>query len=483
MISLSFAQKENIGFQYVMDALQLNSPYGEERARQLRPFTREQKPELLRQLDNVRRVMEGESACSEDMSRMLRVFMTVKNVRPTAKRILEVPLNEIELFEIKRFLLKTEEMAGPFAAVQSVLNLEGIALEDTTPALDLLDPEHNRVAAFFIGDHYSKALQNIRRKKRELEEQLRRMGMKDEKDFTCACYFDEVGNIPEKGEILSWAESSAVVYANSVLGARCNRNSGIIDVMGSMLGYVPYFGLLTDEGRKATWVVEVKTTKKPEAQLLGSAIGMKVMEDVPYIRGLDAWLGTELNKDNKAYLKDFGAATASNGAVGLYHIEHLTPEAVEQGDALIAPGAQVYVVDDAELERVKASYPVIWKNPNAKPKLAFIGCPHLTMDQLIDWTKKLEEGLKASGRDKLAVPTVLTTAPPVLEEFNKGPYAYRLKKTGAILSYICPLMYMNNPLSKSMPVITCSNKLRTYTSAKFYSEDEIVGIITGKETK
>ena len=315
------------------------------------------------------------------------------------------------------------------------------------------------------------------------EEQLRRMGMKDEKDFTCACYFDEVGNIPEKGEVLSWAESSAVVYANSVLGARCNRNSGIIDVMGSMLGYVPYFGLLTDEGRKATWVVEVKTTKKPEAQLLGSAIGMKVMEDVPYIRGLDAWLGTELNKDNKAYLKDFGAATASNGAVGLYHIEHLTPEAVEQGDALIAPGAQVYVVDDAELERVKASYPVIWKNPNAKPKLAFIGCPHLTMDQLIDWTKKLEEGLKASGRDKLAVPTVLTTAPPVLEEFNKGPYAYRLKKTGAILSYICPLMYMNNPLSKSMPVITCSNKLRTYTSAKFYSEDEIVGIITGKETK
>ena len=262
------------------------------------------------------------------------------------------------------------------------------------------------------------------------EEQLRRMGMKDEKDFTCACYFDEVGNIPEKGEVLSWAESSAVVYANSVLGARCNRNSGIIDVMGSMLGYVPCFGLLTDEGRKATWVVEVKTTKKPEAQLLGSAIGMKVMEDVPYIRGLDAWLGTELNKDNKAYLKDFGAATASNGAVGLYHIEHLTPEAVEQGDALIAPGAQVYVVDDAELERVKASYPVIWKNPNAKPKLAFIGCPHLTMDQLIDWTKKLEEGLKASGRDKLAVPTVLTTAPPVLEEFNKGPYAYRLEEDG-----------------------------------------------------
>ena len=74
---------------------------------------------------------------------------------------------------------------------------------------------------------------------------------------------DEVGNKPKKGDVLSWAESSAVVYANSVLGARCNRNSGIIDIMGSIVGYVPYFGLLTDEGRRATWVVEIKTTKKP----------------------------------------------------------------------------------------------------------------------------------------------------------------------------------------------------------------------------
>ena len=90
------------------------------------------------------------------------------------------------------------------------------------------------------------------------EGQLKQLGLMDENAFTCACYLDQMGNKPRKGDVLSWAESSAVVYANSVLGARCNRNSGIMDIMGSIAGFVPNFGLLTDEGRKATWVVKVQ---------------------------------------------------------------------------------------------------------------------------------------------------------------------------------------------------------------------------------
>ena len=310
------------------------------------------------------------------------------------------------------------------------------------------------------------------------EKQLKDLGLLNKDAFTCTCYMDEVGNKPKKGDVLSWAESSAVVYANSVLGARCNRNSGIIDIMGSIVGYVPYFGLLTDEGRKATWVVKVETTKKPEAQLLGSAIGMKVMEDVPYVVGLDKWIGTELNDSACAFLKDFGAATASNGAVGLYHIANLTPEAVEMGEKLIAEGANEYIIDDAELERVQKNYPVIWKKPDTKPKLCFVGCPHLSLQQLKDWTDNIESELKRKGNSKVDIPTVLTAAPKVLEAFEKTPYYARLKATGVIISYICPLMYMNNPLCKKMPVITCSNKLRTYTTAKFYREEEILSIIT-----
>ena len=311
------------------------------------------------------------------------------------------------------------------------------------------------------------------------EKQLEKLGLMDKNAFTCTCYMDEVGNKPGKGDVLSWAESSAVVYANSVLGARCNRNSGIIDIMGSIVGYVPYFGLLTDEGRKATWVVKIQTTKKPEAQLLGSAIGMKVMEDVPYVVGLDQWIGNELNDTACAYLKDFGAATASNGAVGLYHIDNLTPEAVELGESLIAEGAREYIIDDAELERVQKNYPVIWKNPNATPKLCFVGCPHLSLEQLKDWTDKIEAELRKNGRKKVTIKTVFTAAPGVLEAFEKTEYAARLKATGVITSYICPLMYMNNPLCKKMPVITSSNKLRTYTSARYYTDAEILKTITG----
>jgi len=310
------------------------------------------------------------------------------------------------------------------------------------------------------------------------EDQLEKLGLMDENAFTCTCYMNEVGNKPGKGDVLSWAESSAVVYANSVLGARCNRNSGIIDIMGSIAGYVPEFGLLTDEGRRATWIVEIKTTKKPEAQLLGSAIGMKVMEAVPYVKGLDAWLGTELDDAACTYLKDFGAATASNGAVGLYHIANLTPEAKEQGEALIAEGAQVYVIDDAELERVYKSYPVIWKNIDATPKLCFMGCPHMSLEQLKTWTDKVEAALKEAGNKKVLIPTVFTTAPAVKAEFEKTEYAARLKATGVILSYICPLMYMNNPLCKTMPVMTSSNKLRAYTTARYYTEAEILAKIT-----
>lgn len=313
----------------------------------------------------------------------------------------------------------------------------------------------------------------------EYEQQLKKLGLLSEDGFSCACYFEEQGNKPKKGDVLSWAESSAVVYANSVLGARCNRNSGIIELFGSILGYVPKFGLLTDEGRRATWKVEVKTTKLPPAQVLGSAIGMKVMEDVPYVYGLTQFLGTQLTDEVCAYLKNFGAASASNGAVGLFHIDALTPEAVELGEQLITDDAQTYVIDDAEIQRVIDSYPVIWKNPEAKPKMCFIGCPHLSKAELTQWVDKISEALKRSGRSSVTIPTVLTSAPGVIKAVKGTDTEKKAKEAGIVISYICPLMYCDNPLVHSTPIITNSNKLRTYTSCRFYEDDTILSMITG----
>lgn len=130
---------------------------------------------------------------------------------------------------------------------------------------------------------------------------------------------------------------------------------------------------------------------------------------------------------------------------------------------------------------MKRSYPVIWKDPAAAPQLCFVGCPHLTLEQLKEWTAKLTDALRAQNRLQVAVPTVFTAAPAVLDAFKDTVEGYKLQSMGVILSYICPLMYMNNPLCKKKAVITNSNKLRTYTSARYYTDAEILDILTGKE--
>ncbi|MGI5059884.1 DUF521 domain-containing protein [Treponema denticola] len=316
-------------------------------------------------------------------------------------------------------------------------------------------------------------------KQEEYEKQLKAMGLLSDDAYTCTCYFDEVGNTPKKGEILSWAESSAVNYANSVLGARCNRNSGIIEMFGLIAGWVPEFGLLTDEGRKADLIVEIETETLPEAQLLGSAIGIKAVENVPYIKGLDRFLGRELNDEVKAYFKDMGAAMASNGAVGLYHVENLTPEAKESGASLIRKKAEVYTITESELLRIRSSYPDIRKNKNAPPELCFIGCPHLSKEQLIKWTGIIEQKLKQNKKSKISIPTVMTSPRGVLKEFSKTEEYKKLKSFGLLFSETCPLMYMNNPLCAKKSVITNSNKLRTYTTAVYYKDEEIADLITG----
>lgn len=282
------------------------------------------------------------------------------------------------------------------------------------------------------------------------DKQVVKLGLRDgsKKSFSCTCYLPEVGNRPKFGDVLAWAESSAVIYANSVIGARCNRNSGPIEMLCSIAGKTPYFGFLTDEARQATWHIEIKTSKLPTATLLGSAIGMKVGAEVPYITGLDQFLGTYLSEAVDDYLKDFGAATASNGAVGLYHVENITPEAKKLGKKLLTKTAKTFVITDEVLAQTKANYPVLWKDPEARPRYAFVGCPHLTLNQLREWDLRVDTALRAAGRDKLEIPLILCASPLVIDRLTPAQVS-RMKKNGIHISFLCGAMYMINKVSAS----------------------------------
>lgn len=332
------------------------------------------------------------------------------------------------------------------------------------------------------GDEEIASLKDLYKNQDRFEKQIKALGLKDDDSFSCTCYLDEVGNIPKRGDVLSWAESSAVVYANSVLGARSNRNSGQIELLGGICGKVPEFGLLLDENRRAKWKIVLDTKKLPEATMLGSAIGMKVMAEVPYIVGLDKYM-PELDDRAKAYLKDMGAASASNGAVGLYHVENLTPEALDYGQDLLVEDYKTYVIDDKELDRIYESYPMLWESEDSEVHTVLIGCPHLSFIQLVDITSDILNKLESLGKSKVKTRTILSASRKVIRHFKEAePDLYKKSiDAGISIASQCPVMHMNADACGSKTVATNSNKLRTYTSARYFKNDDLLKIIAGEE--
>ncbi len=336
----------------------------------------------------------------------------------------------------------------------------------------------------FVSEEQKRSIEDMLSDQEAYDKRMLQLGLRDEEAFTCTPYFPEVGNIPSKGTILAWSESSCVVYANSILGARTNRNAAIMDILSNIAGKTPLAGFLTDEGRRATWRIEVETSRLPNPQLLGAAIGMKVLEDVPYIVGLDRFLGTEMNDVARDFFKEFGAACAAIGAVGLYHIENITPEAVEQGDALLLPDYRIYHIDDKELKSLMASYSVMWADKRARPQKCLIGCPHLSLRELKWWDKNIHATLEAHRKKQVAVNTVLCAAPQVLEEFKVDKERYsNLKNAGVRLSPTCIEAYMNDHLCGREAVITNSNKLRAFTPARMFLDKALVEIIVTGEIR
>jgi predicted aconitase len=327
-------------------------------------------------------------------------------------------------------------------------------------------------------------LEQMYQEQERYDERMLQLGLRDSDACTCTPYLPEVGNIPHRGDILAWSESACAVFANSVLGARTNRNGAIMDLLCGIAGKTPLAGLLTDEGRRATWLIELNTQHLPLPQLLGAAIGLKVLADVPFIVGLDRFLGSELNAETRDYLHEMGAACATAGAVGLFHVENITPEAIDLGRDLLVPNHKTYHIKDQQLEDLLASYPVMWEDKDAKPEKGFIGCPHLSLGQLYWWTNRLHGALQTRGQTRLPVKTTLCAAPQVLRKFESDAKACRqLERAGVKLSAGCPMQLFDNDLSAGEAIVTNSNKLRAYTPARFFPDEELVEILVSGEIR
>jgi len=304
------------------------------------------------------------------------------------------------------------------------------------------------------------------------------LGLVSVEGYTCTPYTYIGGNIPSRDSMLAWSESSAVVFANSVLAARTNRNAVIMDLFCNIAGRMPYFGLLTDDGRKATHVIDVETSSLPNPQLLGAVIGRMVIDGVPYIRGLDRWIGTSLVTKTKDYLKEFGASAAAIGAIGLYHVDGLTPEALISRNELIIHEAWAgSVSDNSILEERQFSRGSIDTSEDV-PERCFIGCPHLSFDEILGWEAALTASLKSHGRNRLAIQTIIATSPHVLKEIKHTNWlADRLESIGIRLTPSCCEDIMSAPVANRRRTVTNSVKLQAFTSATMLPDADLVKLI------
>ena len=326
------------------------------------------------------------------------------------------------------------------------------------------------------------------RLQRDLDWLHAQLGAPDLNYRSCACYLDEVGNKPPAGTYVAWAESSAVNYGNSALGIRTNRNAGGMELCCALIGKAPLFGLMTDEGRKSTWLIDVKTTKEPDWGVLGTAVGLKVVDANPFYTGLAKYFDSKITNDNMHILKKMGSASAASGAVGLYHVEDLTPDAKEKGRGLLEKGYQTYVFDDAEQERVRSTWPTKFPDRPKKPTHIYIGCPHNTYHEILTWGKAFTEALEKRNQEKGAIPCILFTPFPVRDHLveDEPLLVGKMKSAGMKFSNMCQLSYTGmKGVSERVYAVSNSPKTRNYyPNVQYLQDDELVEVFcTGELPK
>lgn len=224
-------------------------------------------------------------------------------------------------------------------------------------------------------------------KQAEVLELYRRMGI--EATSTCTPYYG--ANLPKFGDHLAWSESSAVSFANSVIGARTNREGGPSSLAASIVGKTPNYGLHLDENRKATVKVKVEAGVKTfvDYAALGYHLGKSLGNDVPYITGL--------KPEMSEYLKEMGAAMAASGSIALYHVEGETPE----WRGAVVDKVETVTVEDSDLRAVREAFSDDWSGID----MILIGCPHASLPEI----KEVAELLRMRGKP-LKIPLFITAS-------------------------------------------------------------------------
>jgi len=199
---------------------------------------------------------------------------------------------------------------------------------------------------------------------------------------TCTPYL--VGNVPVKGEHCAWMESSAVIYINSVLGARTNAEGRESAGAAMLTGKIPYWGYHLDENRLGSHLVEVEIDVRSTADwgLLGYYVGEIVQERVPVLNGIR-------QVPNLARLKHFGAAASSSGGVEMYHIVGVTPEARTLEEAF-GGGRVRATIKYGEAERRLAYERVNTTATDRAVDYVMLGCPHYSIEQIWEVCQLLE---------------------------------------------------------------------------------------------
>ncbi|MFA6530526.1 MAG: aconitase X catalytic domain-containing protein [Candidatus Micrarchaeia archaeon] len=247
---------------------------------------------------------------------------------------------------------------------------------------------------------------------------------------TCTCTPYLIGIKPKLGEHIAWSESSAVAYANSVLGARTNREGGPSALAAGICGVTPNYGLHLDENRVSDLIFEVecKVEKQSDFGALGAFAGGIATNKHP------AFVGLKKDKTGVDQLKALGASMAANGSVALFYVKGITPEFV------VSDKPERVVVGEKELKEAREK---LSNELKLEPQIITIGCPHASLEEI----KNVVEVIERKKIKKLNCELWVCTARATKKKAEEAGYVKVIESVGGNVvadtcMVVCPLERM-----------------------------------------